>query len=495
MNDCDQTRSAGIQAVQRIVPTSRQSRLLTYLPHYRVLICKECQYAIQPLAVSRHLKELHGICRSDREGFMAYTRSLNLANPKDVPLPKYDATPVPFLPTQRGFACGLSGCDHLSVTVKRMKRHWAHTHNGVIINEARWRRVVLQTFFRGNQLRYFAVRGLASPSPMQPPAVNKAPPGNFSSWTLEDLDLLQHFRASTCLEVGHSSGSRRLWQTTIPEMACSYPFLKYGILALSALHLAHLRLPERKNYRLKAASYQNKALPLFSSSIAKVDEETCHPLVAFSKLLLIYCYASEDQDEELVLARRGNRSGLLDWLYIIRGSRNIFNDTWQYMLNGPLSLILQETIFPEYLAPAPENTEHSRRLRLLSAIPFAGNGSKAAPQTQTSMSTEPSQSPISAAFETLSSAFSKVQTAQSHSVYTVCIAVRIWPAQVSSDYLTLLKNDDPAALVLLAHYCVLLKPFDSSWYMQGFRRRLLLRIYDQLDPEWRHWVLWLMEGI
>ncbi|KAH6713640.1 hypothetical protein BKA61DRAFT_606168, partial [Leptodontidium sp. MPI-SDFR-AT-0119] len=123
MNDCDQTRSASILAAQRIVPTPRQSRLLTYLLTHQVLICKECQYAIQPLAISRHFKELHSICRSDREGFMAYTRSLNLANPKDVRLPKYDATPVPFLPTQRGFACELSGCDHLYVTVKRMKRH------------------------------------------------------------------------------------------------------------------------------------------------------------------------------------------------------------------------------------------------------------------------------------------------------------------------------------------------------------------------------------
>ncbi|KAH6699934.1 hypothetical protein BKA61DRAFT_212470 [Leptodontidium sp. MPI-SDFR-AT-0119] len=157
-------------------------------------------------------------------------------------------------------------------------------------------------------------------------------------------------------------------------------------------------------------------------------------------LLLIHCYASEEQDEKLVLARRGNRSELLDWLYIIRGSRSIFRDTWQYMLNGPLSPILQETIFPEHLAPAPENIEHSRRLNLLSAMPFAGMGNKSVSQTHTPKSTKSSQSPIPAALEALSNAFPKAQTAQSHSVYTVCIAVRIWPAQVSSDYLALLKK-------------------------------------------------------
>ncbi|KAG4440421.1 hypothetical protein IFR05_004114 [Cadophora sp. M221] len=490
MNDCNQTPSACIQAVQRIVPTPRQSRLLTYLPTHQVLICKDCRYAIQPSAISRHLKELHGICRSDREEFMAYTRSLNLANPKDVPLPKSDAPPVPFLPTHRGFACGLSGCLHLCVTIKRMKRHWAHAHNGVMINGGRWRPVVLQTFFRGNQLRYFAVRELTSPAPTPTLAARSASSGSLSSWTLEDLDLLRHFRTSTCLDLSQSPESRRLWQTTIPEMACSHPFLKYGILALSALHLSYLRVPEREKYQLKAASYQSKAIPLYCSGIANVDEVTCHPLVAFSKLLLIHCYASEEQDEKLALARSGNRSELLDWLWVIRGSCNIFHDTWQYMMNGPLSPLLQETIFPEYLAPAPENTEHSQRLGLLSAIPFAGNG-----KPQPPMSTKSSQSPIPAALEALSSAFPKVQTAQSHSVYTFCIAVRLWPAQVSSDYLALLKKKDPAALVLLAHYCVLLEPFDSSWYMQGFSKRLLLRIYDQLDPEWRHWVQWLMEGI
>jgi hypothetical protein len=92
-------------------------------------------------------------------------------------------------------------------------------------------------------------------------------------------------------------------------------------------------------------------------------------------------------------------------------------------------------------------------------------------------------------------AFSKTQAARERGVFTLSTALHIWPAKVSQDYLDLLKERDPAALVLLAHYCLLLEPLESNWYMSGFRKRLLTRIYNQLDDEWRQWLQWPLEEI
>jgi hypothetical protein len=139
--------------------TPQPEKLLYYIAAKKVLICKECHYAIQPSAISGHLKVLHHIYRSDRQEFMKYAQSLDLANPKDVVLPETHEAPIPFLPTEDGLSCGVTRCDHLCASVKRMKTHWATVHRDIVAGPhvPQWRPVKLQTFFRGNQLRYFVV--------------------------------------------------------------------------------------------------------------------------------------------------------------------------------------------------------------------------------------------------------------------------------------------------------------------------------------------------
>ena len=144
----------------------------------------------------------------------------------------------------------------------------------------------------------------------------------------------------------------------------------------------------------------------------------------------------------------------------------------------------------EHLAPVPENPEYAQRLGgLLDAISFSGKNRIAQKVTEGSLS------PLPGALVELSRAFSKAQAARSRSVFTIWTAIYIWPVQVSQDYLDLLKNRDPAALILLAHYCILLEPLESHWYMNGYSKRLLSRIYNQLDQEWRQCLHWPLEEI
>jgi hypothetical protein len=123
--------------------TPRPYQLLHYVLPYRVLICKECRYAIQPSAISRHLKELHQIYRSSRKEFVEYAQSLDLADPGDVIVPGTSVAPVPFLPTTSGLACRASGCGHLCVTIQRMKSHWATVHSDTAEHVTRWHAVEL----------------------------------------------------------------------------------------------------------------------------------------------------------------------------------------------------------------------------------------------------------------------------------------------------------------------------------------------------------------
>jgi Orsellinic acid/F9775 biosynthesis cluster protein D len=485
------------------------SSLLHYLPAQRVLICKECRYAIQPSAISRHLKDLHHIYRSDRQELVEYANGLQLADPCDVVLPPPHEAPVPLLPTENGLACAREGCTHLCVTVKRMKNHWATAHKDVVGSGcSQWRPVTLQTFFRGNQLRYFIVSPqLAPESPSTQNSETQSEPDSRlsettprsdcsepclqpselkipSDWSSEDIALFNHFTEFTYYDMGRGPTSRRIWQAPIPEMAFRHDFLKHGILACAALHLAYLNPPERRRYQMIAACHQARGLPRFRTLIGAPTDETCNAILAFSHLLIVHCFAAEEQDETLLLVKEGEEPALPDWLKVIRGSCTMFEHVWVNMKNGLMKPLIEESLLEEPLPIIPENPEHSARLKQLLTLPIF---SKEVPVMEI---LNHQVTAYSSALILLARAFGIAQAAKDQGLFTMWTAVQCWPARISLEFLDLLRAKEPAALVLLGHYCILLGPLEESWYMSGFRKRLLERVYWQLDEEWRTWLDW-----
>lgn len=147
--------SASIAATPPDVTHPLPEDLLHYLPKYQVILCATCLYAIQPTAIARHLKEIHHIHRSHRRPFMAYVSGLDLADHEKVISIIPEVFPVPLLPVREGYQCGHDGCQHLCVTDKRMKAHWVAAHARRGVTNVDFHGVPLQTFFKGNMLRYF----------------------------------------------------------------------------------------------------------------------------------------------------------------------------------------------------------------------------------------------------------------------------------------------------------------------------------------------------
>ena len=69
--------------------------------------------------------------------------------------PKVHEFPVPDLLVEQGFRCELRDYSYLCASAKRMKSHWASKRGRPGKPDVDWSHVPLQTFFRGNLLRYF----------------------------------------------------------------------------------------------------------------------------------------------------------------------------------------------------------------------------------------------------------------------------------------------------------------------------------------------------
>ncbi|KAI9771734.1 MAG: hypothetical protein M1839_002748 [Geoglossum umbratile] len=142
-----------------------QGDIFRYLPDHRILVCVPCGYVVQPQSITSHLqkKEHHDLSLKDRRALRTYALSHDLTKLEDVKVPDAGAMPLPGLRLMNGYACGF--CSYLTTNVYSLREHGRRKHDKRRHDGVYWREVKLQTFSRGNQVRYFIVSNTDSTVP------------------------------------------------------------------------------------------------------------------------------------------------------------------------------------------------------------------------------------------------------------------------------------------------------------------------------------------
>lgn len=271
----------------------QSSNIFCYNAAYCVLICRECKYAIQKSAVQSHFLR-HKIYRNDRQRLISEIQSLQLLEPEEVPIPPPTSPPIDGLAVIPGYRCTVPGCNSLYASVKRMKRHHNDFHKteGDEASAPSWEATQLQTFFRGTKIKYFqvtvsthAMMGPAIPTQnlttkvhetlYEPPrdvemdeatvdvGLPESPAGSPQLSTSPGIDLNSIFYFNHYL-IKSSSGLPRFkdepgfWQFDVVQLALGRQWLMGGLFAISACHLAvefHQDKPTFKRYLERAQSY------------------------------------------------------------------------------------------------------------------------------------------------------------------------------------------------------------------------------------------------
>lgn len=281
------TPEKGLLANMRLGPRD----LLEYNSKYKVLICRDCQYAIQKNALGSHLLR-HKIYREERLSLLSTIHQLDIVEPGDLSLPSPSTSPVHALPVVSGYSCTMTGCGHLCASSKRMRRHWSDVHNvsGPDDFASHARSVKLQTFFRGTKLKYFEVSMARAAESQgsdegggdgrQNSGVNEVPsaaqPMSLSELSpvvdLETLAYFHHFIITTCLtlpRVEDSPTASQYWGTYIVSLGLQQRWLMCGLLAISAYHSAVLKDEKtaQQKHRERATILRSKFLVGFNEMI------------------------------------------------------------------------------------------------------------------------------------------------------------------------------------------------------------------------------------
>jgi hypothetical protein len=70
-----------------------------------------------------------------------------------------------------------------------------------------------------------------------------------------------------------------------------------------------------------------------------------------------------------------------------------------------------------------------------------------------------------------------------------------WPIRVPERFLSMVNQLEPEALILLAHYSLILNKVDDVWFMHGMSGHLLRSIQQRLGKEWESWIAWPLQDL
>ena len=290
---------------------------------------------------------------------------------------------------------------------------------------------------------------------------------------MENLELFHHFTTVTCATLSDRPASHQLWRIEAPQVALQHDFFMRGILAISALHLAWLRPDKQDHFSHVAARQQDAALSTFRSIMSSIGESNCDAFFGLSSLIVVYGFASPKASDSLGMFNYSGQDSD-EWLPLIRGVNSILQSVWRWVKNGRLSGLLHDH------AQEPPKTDLPAVLKdqlanLENMVENAGEGQEA-------------MNAYTQALNNLRMCFIRINNRPAYEC-EVSIAF-LWPVLVSQEYISLVNMRKPQALIILAHYSVILHHLDEYWWMRGWAKHIIDSIDHELNDDWRYWITW-----
>ena len=299
---------------------------------------------------------------------------------------------------------------------------------------------------------------------------------------ITDLRLLHNWTLEAYKGFGDdTSEGESFWQIEVPQLACSHPFLMHSLLAISCLHLARRSMDRQDYYQMIAAEHQSKALPAYRSIVSDLarsrDEQKARAMVAFATLVPIYAVLSPPAD--FPLSDGGRVLGhTIEAFSLLRGVTEVVGVLGVYPVVSRARAVASDielSLNPEDAHLALLNPLISRDLGVL---PSGANDTSQA---------------ISTALHLLRSCFAMLFVASKP--VSIKRTLTLWVESISYTYLEAVSELQPGALIILAHWCIMLKRADMLWYLQGCAKNILSAIHGALNEEWRARIAWPLQVV
>lgn len=269
----------------------------------------------------------------------------------------------------------------------------------------------------------------------------------------------------------------------------------HGLLAISALHYAHMHPDERRLYIVVSSYHQDRALDFFSTMLTDINDHNCEAffILAILIFLLETCSIANPEDQAMPISLGAITQSfaliqgtfqLVQWhssfipLFTFTSLYSGIKDIIAYPVGkkwseGPLSPLFEQWETP----PIDPSLPFAKRLEELSTlVQTIGNES---------------QHLCRAGLESLRKAYALHLSAHSGRR-----RVWMWPVELGKHPFDFTNCRHPIALVILAHCAALVNCCEGpSWLWDGWGKSVVHLVERELSQEWQEWLQWPLRCI
>jgi len=174
----------------------------------------------------------------------------------------------------------------------------------------------------------------------------------------------------------------------------------------------------------------------------------------------------------------------VEWVSLLRGVHILLKAAGEWMTSSSMKLLLQPRHIDPEIARA-EDPEVSAKLTTLSQLWDSSPGNLDVHDVEV----------LNKTLTLLHEACGLVALSSIDRDIDVILVVYGWPIQVPEAFFTMVKEQKPEALIVLAHYSLLLNKVNQLWYIKGMSRRLLKTIHSKIGKEWESWITWRLQNL
>jgi len=325
----------------------------------------------------------------------------------------------------------------------------------------------------------------SSSGPAEPVVDPFARPNLVSTKTTTDLDigdleLLHHWTTvtyKTLLTDATSDEHRDIWKVKVVQLGFKHDFLMRALLATSAYHLSFVKPCMKDSYSIKASNHQSLALQSVQDILGQVDKYNCHAIFAFSCIIVVLTFATPRKEDNQVFQKE-----MLDWFHLLRGVNSVLQLQWETIAHSFMGPLLRAGLQNETIsAHTVKDSEKITDLLRLCSSPNL-------------LHERDASNAYALAIHELLKVYTQASIRKDRGQGVVA-SIFVWPNAIPQAYLALLGEGKPEAMIIMAHYSVLLKMLDNEWFVKGWARYLVTSIAESIGDEWQEWLMWPKEMV
>ncbi|KAI0382708.1 hypothetical protein F5Y04DRAFT_42180 [Hypomontagnella monticulosa] len=309
-------------------------------------------------------------------------------------------------------------------------------------------------------------------------------------------ELLLQFISSTAQSLIGSNGPNdpmwKFWAYEVPRMGLvnQNHFVLHLVFAIASHQLARLQVGvedtgnRRSHYFTLAQSHFQEGLAGFRQTLPKLDSSNRMALF-ISAMLVCWCtFAAGPTGPGDLLVCDIDNEEVAYWIPLVHGVRIIQTAMGPIELpsNPAASCGIDKENAPTYSSQFPTIDWEEPLYSLRDYI-----ASSDSPHVETCLQ---ALRDMQAIFEEICGKSDGTRSESSDNRF-----VFGWLYRMREPFVTCLRAVEPLALVLLAHYAVLLGTMSECWFLEGWPQHLISAIDDLLGSEHKPWLRWPREQV